>query len=178
MARQREKPIPIPEGVEITINGTEVKVKGPKGELVRKFHPFMTIERNDNTICVKRRDDSKFCHSLQGLTRTLIINMIKGVTEGYTKELVVEGMGYRAQMEGKNLVLLVGYSHPVKFEPPNGITIEVPKPQEIIVKGIDKELVGNVAAKIRAIRPPEPYKGKGIRYRGEQIRRKQGKRAV
>lgn len=159
----------------MTIDGTVVTVKGPKGELTKKFHPNMTIVQEEGAIVVKRNSEDKFDKALHGLTRSLIANMIEGVTNGYTKALEIHGVGYRAAKQGNKLVLNMGYSHPVEMEPAPGIEIEVPAPTRIIVKGIDKQLVGETAAKIRAVRPPEPYLGKGIRYEGEVIRRKAGK---
>lgn len=169
-------PIPVPPGVEVQIEGTHVRVKGPKGELERTFRPEMRIELNDGVITVHRPSDEPTMRALHGLTRALLANMIQGVTEGFEKVLQVEGVGYRPEMRGKDLVLHVGFSHPVTVSPPEGITFEVDERARLIrVKGIDKELVGRVAADIRKVRPPEPYKGKGIRYLGEHVRRKAGK---
>lgn len=175
MSRIGRLPVTIPNGVTVTIDGTVVTVKGPKGELTKKFHPNMTIVQEEGAIVVKRNSEDKFDKALHGLTRSLIANMIEGVTNGYTKALEIHGVGYRAAKQGNKLVLNMGYSHPVEMEPAPGIEIEVPAPTRIIVKGIDKQLVGETAAKIRAVRPPEPYLGKGIRYEGEVIRRKAGK---
>ncbi len=175
MSRIGRKPIPIPAGVTVDINGSTVRVKGPKGELVRTFHPDMVIEREDMALVVKRPGDDGFHRSLHGLTRTLLANMIEGVTQGFSKALEVSGVGYRAVKEGKTLVLTVGYSHPVRIEPPDGINFVVEGTNRILVQGIDKEVVGEVAARIRAVRPPDPYKGKGIMYVGERLRRKAGK---
>ncbi len=175
MSRIGRKPIPIPAGVTVDINGSTVRVKGPKGELVRTFHPDMVIEREDMALVVKRPSDDGFHRSLHGLTRTLLANMIEGVTQGFSKALEVSGVGYRAVKEGKTLVLTVGYSHPVRIEPPDGINFVVEGTNRILVQGIDKEVVGEVAARIRAVRPPDPYKGKGIMYVGERLRRKAGK---
>ena len=175
MSRIGKAPIPIPTGVEADVDGVTVKVKGPKGALERDIHPKMSASIEDGNIVVERQDDGKEARSLHGLTRTLIANMVRGVTEGYQKTLLITGTGYRAVQEGNKLVLGMGLSHPVEMAPPDGIEIEVPSPTRIVVKGIDKELVGQIAANIRAVRPPEPYKGKGIRYEGERIRMKAGK---
>lgn len=176
MSRIGNKPIDIPENVEVTIDkGNVVKVKGPKGQLEKKMHPDMIIEQEENQVLVKRPTEHKNHKSLHGLTRSIISNMVEGVTKGFEKKLELSGVGYRAKLQGKNLELNVGYSHPVIIEAPEGIEIEVPKNTQISVKGIDKEMVGQVAAKIRATREPEPYKGKGIKYEGERIIRKVGK---
>ncbi|NLY67077.1 MAG: 50S ribosomal protein L6 [Tissierellia bacterium] len=176
MSRIGLKPIEIPSGVEVKIDENNlVEVKGPKGSLKEKFDPKLDIKIEDNIITVNRPDETKKYRSLHGLTRTLIQNMIVGVTEGYSKTLEIVGTGYRAQKQGKKLVLNLGYSHPIEMEDPEGIEVEVPSQTQIIVKGIDKQLVGNYAAKIRDLRKPEPYKGKGIRYADEVIRRKVGK---
>ncbi|BAT72207.1 large subunit ribosomal protein L6 [Thermosulfidibacter takaii ABI70S6] len=175
MSRIGRLPVEIPNGVEVTIDGHRVKVKGPLGELEREFHPRVKFVREGNVIKVERLSDSKLDKSLHGLSRTLLNNMIIGVTKGYQKVLDIVGVGYRAEIKGKKLVMQLGYSHPVEYEPPEGITIECPIPTRIVVKGIDKEKVGQVAAEIRSKRPPEPYKGKGIRYENEQVRRKAGK---
>lgn len=177
MSRIGLKPIEIPEGVEVQINGNHVKVKGPKGELSRDLHEDMIIKVEDNTVLVERQNDQKEQRALHGTTRSLIYNMVEGVKNGFQKELEIIGVGYRAQKQGNKLVVNAGYSHPVEVEQVEGIEFEVPSNTQIIVKGIDKELVGAVAANIRAIRPPEPYKGKGIRYEGEYVRRKEGKTA-
>ncbi|MDD7183886.1 50S ribosomal protein L6 [Peptostreptococcus porci] len=176
MSRIGVKPIVIPAGVEITIaDGNQVTVKGPKGTLTNSFNADMIIEKEDNAIVVKRPTENKKHKSLHGLTRTLINNMVVGVSEGYEKKLEVKGVGYRCAKQGKTLVMNLGYSHPVEMEDPEGITTEVPNQTEILVKGIDKQLVGNYASKIRAWRKPEPYKGKGIKYADERIIRKEGK---
>lgn len=175
MSRIGEKPIPIPSGVSIEIQGHTVRVKGPKGELVRTFHPDMIIERQDGALVVKRPSDDGFHRSLHGLTRSLLANMVEGVTQGFTKTLEISGVGYRAAKEGKTLVLTVGYSHPVRIEPPDGVNFVVEGSNRVLVQGMDKELVGEMAARIRAVRPPDPYKGKGIMYAGERLRRKAGK---
>ena len=168
-------PVPIPAGVEVAIEGTTVRVKGPRGELSYTFHPEMRIERRDGSLVVQRPTDEKFHRALHGLTRALLANMMVGVTQGYQKVLVLNGVGYRAALQGGRLVLTVGFSHPVEIAPPPGITIEVPQPNRIVVRGTDKQLVGEVAARIRRVRPAEPYLGKGIAYEGERIRRKAGK---
>ncbi len=175
MSRIGKVPIQIPSGVDVKVDGSTVTVKGPKGELTKTFHKEINIEVQDQVIQVSRPSDGKLHRSLHGLTRTLIANMVEGVTNGYRKGLEINGVGYRASLQGKKLVLAVGYSHPVEVEAPEGIEFEVPQPTRIGVKGIDKELVGAVAANIRAVREPEPYLGKGIKYEGERIRRKAGK---
>ena len=176
MSRIGRMPIAIPAGVTVEIaENNKVTVKGPKGTLERVLPAEMDIKQEGSEIVVSRPNDLKKMKSLHGLTRTLIHNMIIGVTEGYEKKLEVNGVGYRAQKQGKKLVLSLGYSHPVEMEDPEGLTVEVPNQTELIVKGIDKQLVGNYAAKIRDWRKPEPYKGKGIRYAGEVVRRKEGK---
>jgi large subunit ribosomal protein L6 len=178
MSRIGKKPIEIPKGVEVKIEGTRVKVKGPKGALETEIHPEITVKIEGNQIKVERPSDKKFHRALHGTMRQLINNMIEGVTKGFSKELEIVGTGYRARMDGSKLVINIGFSHPVEIDPPQGIQFEVEGQNIIKVKGIDKQLVGNVAAAIRDIRPPEPYKGKGIRYRGEIIRRKAGKAGV
>lgn len=176
MSRIGRMPIPIPSDVQVAIHGSEVTVKGPKGELTRRFHPDMSITLQDSQLVVTRPTDHRLHRSLHGLTRALLANMVQGVHDGFRKELEIHGVGYRAQMEGEKLILLVGYSHPVQIDPPPGITIGVEKGyRNVVVEGVDKELVGRVAAEIRAVRKPEPYKGKGIRYAGEYVRRKAGK---
>ena len=175
MSRIGNKPITVPEGVEVKIDGNHISVKGPKGTLEREIHKNISLEMNGNEIKVMRKDDEPANRSLHGLTRTLINNMIIGVTHEYSKELQINGVGYRVQKQGNNLNLTLGYSHPVIFEAPQGITFDVPNPNTIIVKGIDKELVGQTAAEIRTKRPPEVYRGKGIKYADEVIRRKEGK---
>lgn len=175
MSRIGRLPVEIPAGVEVKINGSEVTVKGPKGTLTQAFRPELSVAVEDNHIVVSRQDDSKPCRSLHGLTRSLIHNMVLGVTEGFKKELEVNGVGYRAAKQGKDLVLNIGFSHQVIVPETDGITIEVPSPNSIVVLGTDKQKVGQFAAEIREKRPPEPYKGKGIRYAGEHIRRKEGK---
>ena len=175
MSRIGRLPIPVPSGVDVTIDGRQVTVKGPKGTLSRALHPDMTISREDGTLVVTRPTEQKTHKQLHGLTRTLVNNMVVGVTEGYRKGLEITGVGYRASLVGKKLQLNLGYSHPIEIDPPAGITFEVENPTRLAVVGIDKELVGQIAAKVRATRKPEPYKGKGVRYAGEQIRRKAGK---
>jgi large subunit ribosomal protein L6 len=175
MSRIGRKPIPVPAKVTVTINGSEVTVKGPKGELSRVLPAGVTVEQEGNTIVVQRRDESRLARERHGLCRTLVANMIEGVATGFQKKLEIQGVGYRAQVQGRNLNMSLGYSHPVIFEPPTGIEFAVENNTNVTISGIDKEIVGNIAAKIRAARPPEPYKGKGVRYAGEQIRRKAGK---
>ncbi|MDD2447282.1 MAG: 50S ribosomal protein L6 [Tissierellia bacterium] len=175
MSRIGLKPITIPSGVEVKINDNFVEVKGPKGQLSQQLSPEMEINIDNGELTVARPTENKKHKSLHGLTRTLIDNMITGVTEGYSKSLDIVGTGYRAAKQGEKLVLTIGYSHPVEMEDPAGIEVEVPAPNKIIVKGIDKQLVGNYTAKIRDWRRPEPYKGKGIKYTDEIIRRKVGK---
>jgi large subunit ribosomal protein L6 len=175
MSRIGRLPIPVPSGVDVTIDGRQVTVKGPKGTLSRALHPDMTISREDGTLVVTRPTEQKTHKQLHGLTRTLINNMVVGVTDGYRKGLEITGVGYRAALSGKKLQLNLGYSHQIEIDPPEGITFEVENPTRLAVVGIDKELVGQIAAKVRATRKPEPYKGKGVRYAGEYIRRKAGK---
>ena len=175
MSRIGNKPITVPQGIEVNIDGQKITVKGPKGTLERQIHENMSVKLENNEIKVTRPNDEKENRSLHGLTRTLINNMIEGVSKEFTKELEINGVGYRAQKQGKTLVLTLGYSHQIKMEEPEGITYEVPNPNSIIIKGIDKELVGQKAAEIRTKRPPEVYRGKGIKYVDEHIRRKEGK---
>lgn len=175
MSRIGKRPIPVPDKVTVTLDGQNVSLKGPKGELSRELPPEVSVEQEGENILVKRRDESRPARQRHGLCRTLVANMVEGVSKGFEKRLEIQGVGYRAQVKGKNLVLNVGYSNPVEMEPPEGITLAVENNTNVIVTGIDKEVVGNTAARIRAVRPPEPYKGKGIRYAGEQIRRKAGK---
>ena len=175
MSRIGNKPITVPDGVEVKIDGKHITVKGPKGTLEREIHNNISLEMEGNTIKVTRINDEPLNKSLHGLTRTLISNMITGVVHEYSKELQINGVGYRVQKQGNNLNMSLGYSHPVIFEAPAGITFDVPNPNTIIVKGIDKELVGQTAAEIRTKRPPEVYRGKGIKYADEVIRRKEGK---
>jgi len=177
MSRIGRKPVAVPDAVTVTIAPGNIVVKGPKGELAQTFSQDMTVSQEENTILVTRPTDRGPHRALHGLTRSLIANMVEGVTDGFEKRLEIQGVGYRAALKGKNLELALGYSHPVSIEAPDGIEFEVPQATEIIVRGIDKQLVGQVAADIRKRRPPEPYKGKGIRYRNEQVLRKVGKRA-
>ncbi|HHY05106.1 MAG TPA: 50S ribosomal protein L6 [Thermoanaerobacterales bacterium] len=174
MSRIGKLPVQIPNGVEVKLDGSTLQVKGPKGSLSRELHKDMKIIIEDSAIVVERPSGSMY-KALHGLTRSLIANMVDGVVNGYEKKLELEGVGYKAAKQGNKLVLTVGYSHPVEFEPPKGIEFEVPAPNKISVKGVDKELVGQVAANIRKVREPEPYKGKGIRYEKEYVRRKVGK---
>ena len=175
MSRIGNKPITVPDGVEVKIDGNKITVKGPKGTLEREVHKNISLEMKDNQIIVTRKNDEPLNRSLHGLTRTLINNMIIGVKDEFSRELQINGVGYRVAKQGKDLNLTLGYSHPVIFEAPEGITFDVPNPNTIIVKGIDKELVGQTAAVIRTKRPPEVYRGKGIKYADEVIRRKVGK---
>lgn len=175
MSRVGKQPIVIPTGVEVKVNGNHISVKGPKGLLEKEIHPDIKVTVEEGQIVVTRPSDQKNHIALHGLTRSLLANMVNGVTKGYEKSLDVVGVGYRAAKQGKKLVLTVGYSHPVEIEPPAGIDIEVPAPNKIIVKGIDKEKVGQIAANIRFVRLPEPYKGKGIRYSEEIVPLKAGK---
>ena len=176
MSRIGLMPVPLPKGVTVNIEGSTVQVKGPKGELVRTLNSEMQIKLEDNRLLVERPTDQRRHRALHGLTRSLLNNMVLGVSQGFTRRLEIEGVGYRAEIQGKNLVLNVGFSHPVVVEPPPGISFEVEKGTRVLsVLGADKEMVGEMAARIRRIRPPEPYKGKGIRYQGEHVRRKAGK---
>jgi large subunit ribosomal protein L6 len=170
-------PISVPTGVEVSVEPTEVTVKGPKGQLSEKIPHGITVAQDNNTITVQRQSESKLYRSLHGLTRTLISNMVTGVSEGFSKTLEIVGVGYRATKKGDDIELAIGYSHPVTIKRPEGIDFEVPAPTKIIVRGANKQMVGEIAANIRGIRPPEPYKGKGIKYEGEYIRRKVGKTA-
>ena len=175
MSRIGMMPIPLPLGVEVEIKGSAVSVKGPKGELSRSFNPAIAISLNDGIITVSRPSDNRIHRSLHGLTRSLLANMVEGVSKGFQKDLELVGVGYRAQIVGEKVVLQVGYSHPVEVNPPPGVSLVVVGAQRISVQGINKELVGDMAAKIRAVRPPDHYKGKGIRYVGERVRLKPGK---
>jgi large subunit ribosomal protein L6 len=175
MSRIGRLPITVPSGVDVTIDGRNVTVTGPKGTLSRALHPDMTVTREDGTIVVTRPTEQKTHKQLHGLTRTLVNNMVVGVTDGYRKGLEITGVGYRATLNGRKLTLNLGYSHPIEIDPPAGISFEVENPTRLAVVGIDKELVGQIAAKVRSTRKPEPYKGKGVRYTGEYIRRKAGK---
>ena len=175
MSRIGKQPITIPAGVDVKLDGTVITVKGAKGTLTRNLHPNINVEIDGAVINVSRPNDDKLNRSLHGLTRTLISNMVIGVSEGYKKELEVNGVGYRAEVKGKDLVLNIGYSHPVTMTEPDGITVEVPGPNKIVISGPDKQKVGQFAAEVRGKRAPEPYKGKGIKYVDEVIRRKEGK---
>jgi len=178
VSRVGRKPIPIVKGVTVTKKNDAIVVKGPKGELSATVHPDITIDVNQAEVLVSRHADDGAHRALHGLWRALIQNMINGVTQGYSRKLEIVGVGYRAEMRGKKLQLMLGYSHPILFGPPDGVTIEAPTQTSILISGIDKQLVGLVAAKIRSFRPPEPYKGKGVKYEGEYIRRKAGKAAA
>lgn len=175
MSRVGRLPIPIPQGVDVIVEDNRVTVRGPRGTLSRELHKDMSISVSNGEVIVQRPSDEKFHKSLHGLTRSLVANMVKGVTEGYERTLEISGVGYKAAKQGRKLVLSLGYSHPVEIEPEEGIELDVPIPTRVTVKGIDKERVGEVAANIRAIRKPEPYKGKGVMYAGEKLRRKAGK---
>ncbi len=177
MSRIGKQPIAVPDGVEVTIEPDLVKVKGPKGELEERVSREIGVAQEDGEILVTRSTDRGEHRALHGLTRSLIANMVEGVTNGYEKRLEIQGVGYRAQLQGKKLVLALGYSHPVELDAPDGIDFEVPQPTRVVVRGISKQAVGEIAAIIRKQRPPEPYKGKGIRYEGEYVARKVGKRA-
>lgn len=178
MSRIGRRPIEVPSGVTVEVSpGGNVKVSGPLGSLEQQVPSRMSIAQEDGTVTVARPTDRGADRSLHGLTRTLVANMVEGVTKGYEKQLEIQGVGYRAQLKGSDLELAVGYSHPVLIRPRPGISFDVPAPTQIVVKGIDKQAVGQTAAEIRKVRPPEPYKGKGIRYQGEHVRRKVGKRA-
>jgi large subunit ribosomal protein L6 len=177
MSRIGKQPIPLPDGVEIAVEPELVRVKGPKGELTERVSRELSIDQEDGSVLVKRPSDRSEHRALHGLTRSLIANMVEGVTEGFEKRLEIQGVGYRAALRGKAIELSVGFSHPVAIEAPEGIEFEVPQPTQIVVRGISKQAVGEVAARIRKVRPPEPYKGKGIRYHGEYVQRKVGKRA-
>lgn len=175
MSRIGRKPIVVPAGVEVTLDGQAVRVKGPKGELSRTLHKDVVVERQDGEIVVKRPSDQPQHRSLHGLSRTLVANMVEGVTTGFTKTLEIVGVGYRAETKPFGLTLALGYSHPIDYKAPEGITLRAVNPTTVEVSGTDKEVVGQVAAEIRSLRPPEPYKGKGVKYQGEVIRRKAGK---
>ncbi|MGB7247392.1 MAG: 50S ribosomal protein L6 [Phormidesmis sp.] len=175
MSRIGKQPVPIPKGVTITIDGQTVTVKGSKGELSRELPPEIAFVQEGEEIVVTRRNESRNARQRHGLVRTLIANMVEGVANGYQKKLEIQGVGYRASLQGQKLVMALGYSHPVEFEPPPGIQFAVEGNTNVTVSGIDKAVVGNTAATVRAARPPEPYKGKGVRYAGEQVRRKAGK---
>ena len=177
MSRIGKRPVEVPKGVDVSVKENTVRVKGPKGDLKFDVHPALTVKMDDGTVQVDRPSDSAEHKALHGLTRTLIANMVSGVTEGYQKALEIQGVGYKAEKSGKGIKISVGFSHTVQYDAPPGITIDLPNPTTIVIKGADKQMVGQVASEIRAVRPPEPYKGKGIRYQGEQVRRKAGKTA-
>jgi large subunit ribosomal protein L6 len=176
MSRLGKKPIPAPSGVTVTVKGQEVSVKGPKGTLSFRAHDDVEVSFGDGAIAVKPRHETQRARALWGTTRAVLANNVKGVTEGFEKNLEMTGVGYRAAMQGKNLQMQLGYSHEIVYQPPEGITLATPKPTEIKISGIDPQVVGQAAAEIRSYRPPEPYKGKGVRYVGERIRRKEGKK--
>ncbi len=175
MSRIGKRPITVPGKVQVTIDGTNIAVKGPKGELSRQLPTNVNVSQEGETLLVNRRDDSRQSRQMHGLCRTLVANMVEGVSQGFQRRLEIQGVGYRAQVQGRNLILNIGYSHQVQIAPPEGIQFAVENNTNVIVSGHDKEIVGNTAAKIRDVRPPEPYKGKGIRYAGEAVRRKAGK---
>jgi large subunit ribosomal protein L6 len=177
MSRIGKKPVLIPKGVTVTLDGSKITVKGPKGELSRSLPGAMLVSMKDNEVVVERPSDENEHKALHGLTRTLVANMVEGVTNGYEKRLEIQGVGYRAALKGSSIEFALGYSHSITVDPPSGIEFEVPAPTQVVVRGIDKQAVGQVAAEIRRLRPPEPYKGKGIRYQGEVVLRKVGKRA-
>ena len=175
MSRIGKRPITVPNGVTVTVNGSDITVKGPKGELSRKLHPDMKVALENGTLTVNRPSDQDQHRALHGLTRSLIANMVEGVTQGFKKQLEITGVGYKAEVKPFGLQLALGYSHPIEFRPPAGIKLTAPQPTSVVIEGADKEKVGQVAAEIRSLRKPEPYKGKGVKYQGEQIRRKAGK---
>ncbi|NJN56073.1 MAG: 50S ribosomal protein L6 [Leptolyngbyaceae cyanobacterium SL_5_9] len=175
MSRIGKRPIPIPDKVTVSIAGQQVVVKGPKGELSRVLPAEVEVTQEGETLLIKRRNESRAARQRHGLSRTLVSNMVEGVSQGFQRRLEIQGVGYRAQVQGRNLTLNVGYSNPVQIAPPEGIQLAVENNTNVLISGIDKEIVGNIAAQIRAVRPPEPYKGKGIRYAGEMVRRKAGK---
>ena len=177
MSRIGKRPVPLPQGVTASIDGRTVTVKGPKGEISRTVHPELTVALEQQSVAVKRPSDEPRHKALHGLTRTLVANMVEGVTKGFSKSLEIQGVGYKAEIKPFGVQLVVGYSHPVPYHAPKGIKISVDNNTQVKVEGVDKELVGQVAAELRSVRPPEPYKGKGIRYVGEQVRRKAGKTA-
>ncbi|RMH16554.1 MAG: 50S ribosomal protein L6 [Gemmatimonadetes bacterium] len=177
MSRIGKKPVEIPNGVDLTLDGGTVRVKGPKGELTLDVHPDMKIAVEDGALTVERPSDQPNHRALHGLTRSLIANMVEGVTNGFTKTLEIQGVGYRAESKGKGITLHLGFSHPIEYQAVDGVTLEVPNPTTVVVSGPDKQAVGQAAAEIRSFRPPEPYKGKGVRYQGEHVRRKAGKTA-
>jgi len=176
MSRIGKQPIAVPAKVQVKIDGAKISIKGPKGELSRELPPEVSVSQEGDTLTVSRQDDSRVCRQMHGLSRSLVSNMVEGVSKGFERKLQLQGVGYRAQVKGKDLVLNVGYSHPVEIPPPDGIQFAIEeKGVVIVISGYDKEIVGNISAQIRAVRPPEPYKGKGIRYSDEVVRRKAGK---
>jgi large subunit ribosomal protein L6 len=175
MSRIGKKPVPIPNGVAVTLDGSKITVKGPKGELSRTLPPAMMVSMKDNEVIVERPSDENEHKALHGLTRTLVANMIEGVTKGFAKQLEIIGVGYKAEQRPYGLQLALGFSHPIEYRAPAGIKLTAPQPTQVTIEGANKEMVGQVAAEIRSFRPPEPYKGKGIKYAGEQVRRKAGK---
>lgn len=175
MSRIGKKPVPIPQGVEVSLQGQKIRVKGPKGELAREVHPFIKVERRESELVVVRESDEHAHRALHGLTRALVANMVQGVSQGFTRGLEINGVGYRAALEGRTITLQLGYSHPVVFPLPDGVQVEVRDQVRMVVSGCDKQQVGQVAADIRSLRPPDPYKAKGVMYQGERVRRKQGK---
>ena len=175
MSRIGKRPVSVPNGVTVTVNGSDITVKGPKGELSRRLHPDMQVKLENGTVTVNRPTDGDQHRALHGLTRSLIANMVEGVTQGYKKQLEITGVGYKAEVKPFGLQLALGYSHPVEYRAPAGIKLTAPQPTVVVIEGSDKEKVGQVAAEIRQLRKPEPYKGKGVKYQGEQIRRKAGK---
>ena len=177
MSRIGKRPVPLPKGVTATLDGRTLTVKGPRGEIHRTFHPEMALAVEDGQVVVRRPSDESRHKALHGLSRTLVHNMVEGVTKGYTKSLEIQGVGYKAEVTKDGVQLVVGFSHPGRYKTPQGITVTTATPTQVKIEGVDKELVGQVAAEIRSVRPPEPYKGKGIRYAGEQVRRKAGKTA-
>jgi len=178
VSRIGKKPVPIPKGVTVQVTGNEVKVKGPKGEMSTVLHPDISIEVKPEEVVVRVNSDDNFHNALHGLWRANLNNMVNGTTRGYEKKLEIVGVGYRAEMKGTNIQMTLGFSHSILFKPPKGIKVETPSPTNIVVSGVDKQLVGQIAAKLRSFRPPEPYKGKGVKYEGEFIRRKAGKAAA
>jgi large subunit ribosomal protein L6 len=175
MSRIGKRPVPVPNGVTVTIQGSAITVKGPKGELSRKLHPEMLVAVENGVVNVNRPSEEQKHRALHGLTRSLIANMVEGVTQGYKKQLEITGVGYKAEVKPFGLQLALGYSHPVEYRAPAGIKLTAPQPTAVVIEGADKEKVGQVAAEIRALRKPEPYKGQGVKYQGEQVRRKAGK---
>ena len=175
MSRIGKLPVTLPKGVDVTLNGQQVSVKGPKGELRRTFHPLVKVDRADGTLTVVRANETQMAKAIHGLSRSLLANMVTGVATGYTRDLEISGTGYRATLAGKKLQLALGFSHPIEIDPPAGISFALETPQKVRVAGADKEVVGEIAARIRALRVPDPYKAKGVKYAGEYIRRKAGK---